>query len=129
LIAASLAPMVWRRHRARRTDRDRSGWRASGSLECLRTPGRRRLCLCEWTANRAAKLLAAKILEGFAVGCMRRQSLQSLKEEETTMHCIGTRLGNNVDDAARRAPDSAVAPVATTWNSFTASSGISIAAR
>ena len=49
--------------------------------------------------------------------------------EHAAVRLIRARLGDDVDDAAAVRPNSALAPLATTWNSFTASSVMSIAAR
>src|SRR5688500_175551 len=47
------------------------------------------LVLANGPTNRAAKLLAAKICEWFAIGGVRRQRFKTLKEKQTTVQIVG----------------------------------------
>ena len=56
-------------------------------------------------AHVAAELLAPKIFQRHAVGGVRRQGFESLEVEQVAVHFVAARLGDDVDDAARRAPE------------------------
>src|SRR5437016_4846147 len=61
------------------------------------------LVLAQRSTDRAAKLLAAKILQRFSIGGVCRERFQTLEVKQTSVDFICSRLGNHVDDATGRA--------------------------
>jgi len=93
---------------------DRSGSRGSGSSNTFERQEVESLVLANRSADRAAKLLAAKILERLAIRRVRRQRFQALKIEKAAVNVLVPDLGNDVDDASGSAAKFREAPVATT---------------
>ena len=64
-----------------------------------------RLVLSQRPADRAAELLAMKILERAAIGELAGQGFDALKVEQAAVGLIGARLGDDVDHAAGCPPE------------------------
>ncbi len=56
-------------------------------------------------ADVAAELFAVKVRQRLAVGGVGGQGFQPLEVEKASVKFVGARLGDDVDDAARRAPE------------------------
>src|SRR4029077_8954095 len=70
----------------------------------------KRFVLLDRSANRAAKLLATKILQRFTIRRVCRERFETLKVKQTAMHLVGARLGDDVDDATSRAAEFGTGP-------------------
>ena len=95
----------WRAHRARRADRLRQVRPLQVFVDALEGEEIKRLVPDQRPADGAARLRAAEIAERFAVRGVRRQSLEPLVVEQAALDLIGSRLGDDVDDAAGRAAE------------------------
>jgi len=70
-----------------------------------------------------------ELVERRAIGELAGQRFETLEVEQVAVPVVRAGLRHDVDDAAGGAAEFAGAPLAMTWNSFTASSVISTAAR
>src|SRR6266850_8102928 len=73
-------------------------------------PEKEHFVLNDWPADRSAKLVAAKVLEGFAIRGGRGQRFGAEIFEAASVDIIRSRLGNDVDNATSSAPEFRVGP-------------------
>ncbi len=109
---------VWLRvdeRRVGRNGRRRDGARRAEGASEIRTleiagdaldrPEEESLVALDRPANRAAELLAMKVLEFRAVGQVAGEPFQSLEVEERSGDVVAARFGDHVHDTARRAAE------------------------